>query len=184
MLTVFVRTLILYGVSVVAIRLMGKRQVGQLQPYEFVVALMIAELAASPMENVGTPLLYGMTEYVGRSYSERSTNYGYGGRTSTNVVIKPKKSKDSMIVPASGHVLLAEDLGGSYGYTVVIDHGAGLRSIFYGLTALDVEAGDDVKQGQLLGTSGRTVVAELRIGTVPINPLLVWRGQCDGLKYY
>ena len=89
-----------------------------------------------------------------------------------------------MIVPASGHLLLAEDLGGSYGYTVVIDHGAGLRSIFYGLTALDVEAGDDVKQGQLLGTSGRTVVAELRIGTVPINPLLVWRGQCDGLKYF
>lgn len=136
------------------------------------------------LDSFDTPLLYGMTEYVGRSYSERSTNYGYGGRTSTNVVIKPKKSKDSMIVPASGHVLLAEDLGGSYGYTVVIDHGAGLRSIFYGLTALDVKAGDDVKQGQLLGTSGRTVVAELRIGTVPINPLLVWRGQCDGLKYY
>lgn len=136
------------------------------------------------LDSFDTPLLYGMTEYVGRSYSERSTNYGYGGRTSINVVIKPKKSKDSMIVPASGHVLLAEDLGGSYGYTVVIDHGAGLRSIFYGLTALDVEAGDDVKQGQLLGTSGRTVVAELRIGTVPINPLLVWRGQCDGLKYY
>ena len=136
------------------------------------------------LDSFDTPLLYGMTEYVGRSYSERSTNYGYGGRTSTNVVIKPKKSKDSMIVPASGHVLLAEDLGGSYGCTVVIDHGAGLRSIFYGLTALDVEAGDDVKQGQLLGTSGRTVVAELRIGTVPINPLLVWRGQCDGLKYY
>ena len=135
-------------------------------------------------DSFDTPLLYGMTEYVGRSYSERSTNYGYGGRTSTNVVIRPKKSKDSMIVPASGHVLLAEDLGGSYGCTVVIDHGAGLRSIFYGLTALDVEAGDDVKQGQLLGTSGRTVVAELRIGTVPINPLLVWRGQCDGLKYY
>lgn len=136
------------------------------------------------LDSFDTPLLYGMTEYVGRSYSERSTNYGYGGRTSTNVVIKPKKSKDSMIVPASGHVLLAEDLGGSYGCTVVIDHGAGLRSIFYGLTALDVEAGDDVKQGQLLGTSGRTVVAELRIGTVPINPLLVWRGQCDGLKYF
>ena len=84
------------------------------------------------LDSFDTPLLYGMTEYVGRSYSERSTNYGYGGRTSTNVVIKPKKSKDSMIVPASGHVLLAEDLGGSYGYTVVIDHGAGLRSIFYG----------------------------------------------------
>lgn len=62
------------------------------------------------LDSFDTPLLYGMTEYVGRSYSERSTNYGYGGRTSTNVVIKPKKSKDSMIVPASGHVLLAEGL--------------------------------------------------------------------------
>ena len=101
------------------------------------------KLNYDPPDSFDTPLLYGMTEYVGRSYSERSTNYGYGGRTSTNVVIKPKKSKDSMIVPASGHVLLAEDLGGSYGYTVVIDHGAGLRSIFYGLTALDVEAGDE-----------------------------------------
>lgn len=136
------------------------------------------------LDSFDTPLLYGMTEYVGRSYSERSTNYGYGGRTSTNVVIKPKKSKDSMIVPASGHVLLAEDLGGSYGSTVVIDHGAGLKSIFYGLSALDVKAGEDVKQGQLLGTCGKTVVAEMRIGTVPINPLSVWRGQCDGLKYY
>ena len=136
------------------------------------------------LDSFDTPLLYGMTEYVGRSYSERSTNYGYGGRTSTNVVIKPKKSKDSMIVPASGRVLLAEDLGDSYGNTVVIDHGAGLKSIFYGLTSLEVKAGENVKQGQLLGVCGKTVVAEMRIGTVPINPLFVWRGQCDGLKYY
>ena len=43
MLTVFARTAILYAVSVLAMRLMGKRQVGQLQPYELVLALMIAE---------------------------------------------------------------------------------------------------------------------------------------------
>lgn len=65
MLTVFMRTLILYAVSVAAIRLMGKRQVGQLQPYEFVLALMIAELAASPMESMGTPLLYGIVPILG-----------------------------------------------------------------------------------------------------------------------
>ena len=131
-----------------------------------------------------TPLTYGMTEYAGRSYSERSTNYGYGGRTATNVVIQPKKRNDSMIVPASGKVLLAEDLGGVYGCTVVIDHGAGLKSIFYGLTNLEVKAGEKVKQGQLLGVCGKTVVAELRLGTVPIDPLAVWRGQCDALKIY
>ncbi|WP_455502320.1 peptidoglycan DD-metalloendopeptidase family protein [Gemmiger sp.] len=136
------------------------------------------------LDTFDTPLLYGMTEYAGRAYSERSTNYGYGGRTSTNVIVKPKKSKDSMIVPASGRVLLAEDLGDNYGNTVVIEHGAGLKSIFYGLSALDVKTGDKVKQGQLLGTCGKTVVAEMRLGIVPINPLAVWRGQCDGLKNF
>ena len=60
MLTIFARTVILYFVSVVAMRLMGKRQVGQLQPYEFVLAIMIADLATAPMENVGTPLGYGL----------------------------------------------------------------------------------------------------------------------------
>lgn len=65
MLTVFARTLILYLVSILAIRLMGKRQVGQLQPYEFVLALLIAELAAAPMENVGTPILYGIISILG-----------------------------------------------------------------------------------------------------------------------
>jgi len=65
MFTVFIRTVILYLVSVLAMRLMGKRQVGQLQPYEFVLALMIAELAAAPMENVGTPLLYGIIPILG-----------------------------------------------------------------------------------------------------------------------
>lgn len=136
------------------------------------------------LNSFSTPLTFGMTEYAGRSSSERGTNYGYGGRTSTNVVITPKKSNDSMIVPASGRVLLAKNLGGIYGNTVVIEHGAGLKSIFYGLASLNVKTGDNVKQGQLLGVCGKTVVAEMRLGEVPIDPLLVWRGQCDGLKNY
>ena len=45
------------------------------------------------LDSFDTPLTYGMTEYAGRSYSERSTNYGYGGRTSTNVIIRPKTAK-------------------------------------------------------------------------------------------
>lgn len=65
MLTVFIRTILLYALSVLAIRLMGKRQVGQLQPYEFVLALMIAELAAAPMEDIGTPLFYGVVPILG-----------------------------------------------------------------------------------------------------------------------
>lgn len=60
MMTMFLRAMILFVSAVVSMRLMGKRQVGQFQPFELVVAIMIAELAATPMENVGTPMLYGL----------------------------------------------------------------------------------------------------------------------------
>ncbi len=60
MLTLFVRSVILFIAAVVAMRLMGKREVGQLQPYELVVVIMIAELAATPIGDVGSPLLYGI----------------------------------------------------------------------------------------------------------------------------
>jgi len=59
-LVVFVRTLILYAIVVVIMRLMGKRQIGQLQPFELVVAIMISELAAVPMQNTGIPLINGI----------------------------------------------------------------------------------------------------------------------------
>ena len=64
MLTVFVRSVLLYSVSLLAMRAMGKRQVGQLQPFEMVVVIMIAELAATPMGGVGVPLLYGIVPMI------------------------------------------------------------------------------------------------------------------------
>lgn len=65
MLTIFVRALALYLFAVVAMRLMGKRQVGQLQPYELVLAIMIADLAATPIGAAGVPLLYGIVPILG-----------------------------------------------------------------------------------------------------------------------
>lgn len=64
MLIVFVRTLILYVVIVIVLRLLGKRQIGQLQPSELVVALVIADLAAVPMGNVGIPLVNGIVPII------------------------------------------------------------------------------------------------------------------------
>ena len=110
-------------------------------------------------------------------------NTGAGGRTSTNVILSTTRG-ELVIAPASGKIDLAEDLGGDYGYTLVIDHGAGVRTIFYGLSDVDIKAGQQIKQGQTLATCGKTTVVEMRIGTVPIDPIAVWRGQCNGLKYY
>ena len=64
MLTIFTRSVLLYIASLLAMRAMGKREVGQLQPFELVVVIMIAELAATPMGGVGIPLLYGILPMV------------------------------------------------------------------------------------------------------------------------
>ncbi len=60
MLTIIVRSLLLVCFAVLAVRLMGKRQVGQLQPFELVIAIMIADLAATPMESLDVPLWRGV----------------------------------------------------------------------------------------------------------------------------
>ena len=60
MLILFFRTLILYALIVIFMRISGKQQIGQLQPYELVVAIMIADLVAIPMQNKGIPLLSGI----------------------------------------------------------------------------------------------------------------------------
>lgn len=56
----FIRTIILYLITIVALRIMGKRQVGELSPSELVVTILISELAAIPMQDNGTPLLVGI----------------------------------------------------------------------------------------------------------------------------
>ncbi|WP_186564642.1 DUF421 domain-containing protein [Lawsonibacter celer] len=60
MVIAFVRTIILYLFIIAGIRLMGKRQVGELEPSELVLALLIADLAAVPMQDFGIPLLTGI----------------------------------------------------------------------------------------------------------------------------
>jgi uncharacterized membrane protein YcaP (DUF421 family) len=58
------RTVFFYILTLIAVRIMGKRQVGQLQPFELVVTIMIAELAVLPMENHETPLVHGVVPII------------------------------------------------------------------------------------------------------------------------
>ena len=60
MLLSYVRTVILYLVLIIAIRLLGKRQVGQMEPSEFVVTMLVANLASIPMQDSGIPLFSGI----------------------------------------------------------------------------------------------------------------------------
>ena len=60
MIISYIRTVVLYLVLIAVIRTMGKRQVGQMEPSELVVAMLIADLASIPMQNTGIPLLSGL----------------------------------------------------------------------------------------------------------------------------
>ena len=60
MLLSYIRTIILYLILIAVIRLMGKRQIGQMEPTEFVVTMLVANLAAIPMQDGGIPLLSGL----------------------------------------------------------------------------------------------------------------------------
>lgn len=64
MFIVLIRAIILYFVVVFIMRIMGKRQIGQLQPFELVIALMVSELAAMPMQNTSIPLFHGIIPIV------------------------------------------------------------------------------------------------------------------------
>jgi len=60
----YVRTVILYLVLIIGVRLMGKRQVGQMEPSELVVAMLVADLVSIPMQNQGLPLFSGIVPLI------------------------------------------------------------------------------------------------------------------------
>ncbi|MDR0931383.1 MAG: DUF421 domain-containing protein [Clostridiales bacterium] len=60
MSVLFARTVILYVLVIIAMRIMGKRQIGELQPSELVVTIMISDLASIPMQTSGVPILAGV----------------------------------------------------------------------------------------------------------------------------
>ena len=64
MILSYVRTVILYLVLIAGVRLMGKRQVGQMEPSELVVAMLVADLASIPMQNEGLPLYSGVVPII------------------------------------------------------------------------------------------------------------------------
>lgn len=60
MINIFVRVLIIYMLVLIIMRLMGKRELGQMQPFELVIAIMIADLASVPMADTGIPITNGI----------------------------------------------------------------------------------------------------------------------------
>ena len=65
MLITFFRAIVLYIIVLIVMRLMGKREIGQLQPFELAISIMIADLASIPMTEIGIPIFNGIIPILG-----------------------------------------------------------------------------------------------------------------------
>jgi murein DD-endopeptidase MepM/ murein hydrolase activator NlpD len=139
-----------------------------------------AILAAVPTEK--RKLWDGEFEYPLKGKIVVTDEYGYT-RSTVNTSVS-HKGTDFRATPGapvyamnSGKVVLAREFR-NYGYTIVIDHGFGVQTLYMHLSVLEVREGDKVIRGQLIAKSGKTGYAEfphlhisIKIGGVSIDPL-------------
>ena len=114
---------------------------------------------------------YGSFVYEGEAQSlRRSSGVTYGCAANTPVT-----------AVAPGTVVFADTLALT-GNTVVVDHGAGVKSYYFGLTALACAKGQTLEQGAKLGESGEELFFEVRIGNQSVDPAALFSGT-SGLYF-
>ena len=126
------------------------------------------------------PVEMGPEDFISTEFGEiRITNGDQNTRRSHLGVDIAASTGTHVLATGAGRVLLAEFLLNT-GYTVVIDHGGGLISIYYHMDSVDTTEGKVVERGELIGRVGTTGYStgphlhfEMRIGDQPINPSML-----------
>ncbi|MBQ6569800.1 MAG: DUF421 domain-containing protein [Clostridia bacterium] len=98
-----IRTIILYILVIFSVRLMGKRQIGELQPAELVITLMISNIATIPMENASIPMLGSVVPIILLTAAEIFISYAMMGSTKLRTLI----SGQPVIVIKEGKIIQA-----------------------------------------------------------------------------
>lgn len=75
MIIIFIRTILLFIFVLISMRIMGPGELSQMQPFQLVIIMMMAELAAIPMENTGLPLLNGFVAILGLVFAQVLFSY-------------------------------------------------------------------------------------------------------------
>ena len=101
MILSYLRTIILYLVLIAGMRLLGKRQIGQLEPSEFVLAMLIADLASIPMQDSGIPLLSGLVPIL----TILSLELSLSGLTMASVKFRRILCGKPVILIENGHLV-------------------------------------------------------------------------------
>lgn len=99
MAVTFIRTLVIFSTLVLVMRLMGKRQIGEMQPFEFIITLIIADLACIPMADVSIPLIYGVAAIIGVFLLHQILSFAERLGPKVNGIIS---GKPSVVIDLSG----------------------------------------------------------------------------------
>jgi uncharacterized membrane protein YcaP (DUF421 family) len=75
MFVLIIRTFFLYFAVILIMRMMGKKQIGELEPFELVIALMISELATFPMQDIRIPILHAIVPIITLLFLQVSTSF-------------------------------------------------------------------------------------------------------------
>lgn len=100
MIILMIRTVLLYLLVVLSMRIMGKRQIGEMQPSELVVSIMISDLASVPMQSIDIPLLSGAVPVLTLLVGEVTMSY---------ICLKSRRARkfitgEPSIVISGGHI--------------------------------------------------------------------------------
>ena len=106
MISTVLRTLILYIAVTIAIRLMGKRQIGDMQPNELVVTLLISEIAAIPLQDTEQPVFVGIAAIFMLVFLEIIISI----LTLKSFFVRKIFSGKSVIIIISLHIVIKEQL--------------------------------------------------------------------------
>ena len=145
-------------------------------------------LAAAARETSSEWLARGVFGRLGRAKSQapfaEHRTYIYDGKevdAQVHLGLDLASTRRAAVTSSnSGRVVLAGYLG-IYGNCIVIDHGMGVQSLYGHLSVMDVEPGDRVEKGEVIGRSGTTGIAggdhlhfTMLVGGTPVNPVEWW----------
>lgn len=157
MLTLFIRTLLVYLFMFAVLRLMGKRQLSDMQPFDLAITLLIADLASVPMSDPSVPLLYGVVPIIAMFLLHRVVSYGALKSEGLRKIV----CGSPLIVIAKG--MVREDVMRSANYT--------LNDLTEQLRAKDVFAISQVEYA-ILETNGSLSVLLKGPYQTPTNEIL------------
>lgn len=101
MLIVFVRVFVLYTVLLLSLRILGKRQVSTLQPFELVTIILLADVASIPMATTGTPLVNGIVGVFALLVVSYTVSYLTMKSAGLRAVISGRPT----VIVANGHIV-------------------------------------------------------------------------------